>query len=242
VTDSLDQAKRAARELVWNRLEQAGAVPPGVHGHIPNFTGREAAAARLAELDAWQTACVVKANPDKAQLPVRVAALTAGKLLYMAVPRLATVNPFYRLDPAVLTVPFDVAASSSGASEAAPTVAVEEMQAVDFIVCGSVAVNRAGVRVGKGAGYSDIEVALLTEAGLIGPGTTIATTVHPLQVVDGELPEAEHDFSVDVIVTPDKVIRCGPARRPSGIYSHRVRSEGIRQLPILRFRLNNQQH
>lgn len=43
-------------------------------------------------------------------------------------------------------------------------------------MCGSVAVDRQGARLGKGAGHSDIEVALLKEAGLIGPWTTIATT------------------------------------------------------------------
>lgn len=36
-------------------------------------------------------------------------------------------------------------------------------------------------RIGKGAGYGDIEVALLAEAGLSGPETTIYTTVHDLQ-------------------------------------------------------------
>jgi NAD(P)-dependent dehydrogenase (short-subunit alcohol dehydrogenase family) len=35
------------------------------------------------------------------------------------------------------------------------------MRPVNLVVCGSVAVNRRGVRLGKGAGYSDIEVALL---------------------------------------------------------------------------------
>jgi 5-formyltetrahydrofolate cyclo-ligase len=46
-----------------------------------------------------------------------------------------------------------------------------------------------GARPGRGAGYSDIEVVLLTEAGLIGLSTVIVTTVHPLQVIDGPLPE-----------------------------------------------------
>ena len=50
------------------------------------------------------------------------------------------------------------------------------------------AVNRDGVRLGKGAGYSDLEVALLQEAGLIDRDTTIVTTVHALQVVDIALP------------------------------------------------------
>ncbi|MFK4268561.1 5-formyltetrahydrofolate cyclo-ligase [Streptomyces milbemycinicus] len=85
------------------------------------------------------------------------------------------------------------------------------MPPVDLIVCGSVAVNLEGVRIGKGAGYSDIEVALLQESGLIGPDTIIATTVHPLQVLDEILPEADHDFRVDLIITSDETIEC-PSR------------------------------
>ena len=53
-----------------------------------------------------------------------------------------------------------------------------ELQPVDLVVCGSVAVNREGARVGKGGGFSDLELALLVEAGLIGPETVVATTVH----------------------------------------------------------------
>jgi 5-formyltetrahydrofolate cyclo-ligase len=74
------------------------------------------------------------------------------------------------------------------AETAARKVGVEEMQPVDLIICGSVAVNRRGVRLGKGAGYSDIELALLQEAGLMRPETTIVTTVHPLQVVNRVTP------------------------------------------------------
>lgn len=228
-----DQAKQAIRERVWALLEQERAVPPGVHGRIPAFFGAEAAADRLAELPVWQSARVVKAVPDKAQLPVRARALTEGKLVYMAVPKLAEALPFYLLDPATLTVPPSEAASSKVAASVARKVGVDEMRPVDLIVCGSVAVNRHGVRLGKGAGYSDIEVALLQEAGLIGPNTTIVTTVHTLQVVDDELPETKHDFSVDLIVTPDEVIECGPQRRPSGLYWDSLSREKIEAIPVL---------
>jgi 5-formyltetrahydrofolate cyclo-ligase len=47
-----------------------------VVGKIPNFLGAEAAADQLAALPAWASAQVVKANPDKAQRPVRARALT----------------------------------------------------------------------------------------------------------------------------------------------------------------------
>jgi len=228
-----DQAKQAIRERVWALLEQERAVPPGVHGRIPAFYGAETAADRLAELSVWQSARVVKAVPDKAQLPVRARALTEGKLVYMAVPKLADARPFYLLDPATLTVPPSEAASSKVAASVARKIGVDEMQPVDFIICGSVAVNRQGVRLGKGAGYSDIEVALLQEAGLIGPSTTIVTTVHSLQVVDDELPETKHDFSVDLIVTPDEVIECGQSRRPRGLYWDSLSREKIAAIPVL---------
>jgi 5-formyltetrahydrofolate cyclo-ligase len=229
----INEAKQAARRRVWDLLERNAAAPAGVHGHIPAFVGADHAAARLAELPAWRAATVVKANPDRAQLSVRVQALRAGKLLYMAVPKLASAKPFYLLDPATLTTPFETAATSGGAPGAAELVGLDDMQPVGFIVCGSVAVNRRGVRVGKGAGYSDIEVALLTEAGLIGPATMIVTTVHQLQVLDEELPETEHDFSVDVIVTPDEVITCGPPRRPPGVLPDHLGHEQARDIPAV---------
>lgn len=71
----------------------------------PGFYGAEATAQRLAGLTEWQRASAVKANPDWAQLPVRVRALRDGKLLYMAVPRMAGLRPFFQLDPDVLDIP-----------------------------------------------------------------------------------------------------------------------------------------
>jgi 5-formyltetrahydrofolate cyclo-ligase len=124
----VDNAKQAARRQVWDLLERDGAAPPGVHGHIPAFVGADQAAARLAELPAWRAASVVKSNPDRAQLPVRVRALQSGKLLYMAVPKLASAKPFYLLDPATLTAPLETAATSTGAPNAAELVGLDDMR------------------------------------------------------------------------------------------------------------------
>jgi len=234
VAADIDRAKQAVRERVWALLDEHQAVqPPGAAGHIPSFVGSGRAAERLATLVAWRDARVIKANPDMAQLPVRVQALPEGKLLYMAVPKLATEQPFYLLDPTQLAAPFEDAASSTGAPSVAGRVGVQQMRPVDLIVCGSVAVNHHGVRIGKGAGYSDLEVALLTEAGLVNDKTTIVTTVHLLQVVDEPLPETEHDFSIDVIVTPEQVIQCGPARRPKGLHWDHLSQEKIAAIPVL---------
>lgn len=101
------------------------------------------------------------------------------------------------------------------------------------MTCGSVAVNRKGVRVGKGGGFSDIEFALLVEAGLITTDTTLVTTVHPLQVLDEELPETDHDFRVTRIVTPDEVIMCRRTRRPPGILWEHLDEEKTNSIPVL---------
>jgi 5-formyltetrahydrofolate cyclo-ligase len=233
VSAEVDDAKQALRVQVWDLLEREHAVERGVHGRIPAFTGAGAAAARLAGLPAWQAAQVIKAVPDRAQQPVRERALHDGKLVYMAVPMLADDHPFYVLNPASLTVAPAEAASREGAAGAAPKTGVDQMRPVDMVVCGSVAVNRNGARLGKGAGYSDIEVALLQEAGLIGPHTVIVTTVHPLQIVRETIPETEHDFSVDLIVTADEVIECGPPRRPQGLYWEQLSPEKIASIPVL---------
>lgn len=238
--DVINAGKQAVRERIWALLDAQGAVqPPGAAGHIPSFVGAEDAARQLSQVPAWDAARVVKANPDRAQLPVRVQALRAGKIVYVAVPRLEADQPFYFLDPAQLDLGSDLSdvAMGQGASETTPQVGTEQMPFIDVVVCGSVAVDRCGVRVGKGAGYSDIEVALLIEADLIGAGTTIVTTLHDLQVVDEPIPHGPHDFRVDYIVTPTQVLECPAFPRPRGVDWGYLRPEQLREIPVLsRFR------
>jgi 5-formyltetrahydrofolate cyclo-ligase len=235
--NQLEDAKDDIRTRVWANLEDAEAVPQGVHGHIPAFTGADQAANRLRALSEWRAAHVIKANPDRAQLPTRTHALNDRKLLYMAVPSLAGEQPFYLLDPTTLPVSAADAARSDIAKRVATTVDVEEMQRIDMVVCGSVAVNHSGARLGKGAGYSDIEVGLLVDAGLIGPWTTIVTTVHTLQIVHEPIPEADHDFRVDIIVSPEGLIHCNASRRPRGLVWKELPQQKITAIPALARRL-----
>ncbi|WP_435110268.1 5-formyltetrahydrofolate cyclo-ligase [Nocardiopsis synnemataformans] len=233
-TDQTTEAKNRLRQKVWDRLDTAHAGRTGpVRGKIPNFHGADRAAEHLAAHPRWQSAQVVKANPDKAQTEVRLAAVQDGKLVYMAVPKIAGTDPFYLLDPHALTVPTHLAVTGAGAAEHAPRTRPERMQPVDVIVCGSVAVNHQGVRIGKGAGYSDIEMGLLAHAGLVHEHTLIVTTVHTLQVLDEPIPETGHDVSVDLIVTPEGIITCPPRRRPTGIIWEDLEEEKIDSIPIL---------
>ncbi|RGD62016.1 5-formyltetrahydrofolate cyclo-ligase [Kitasatospora xanthocidica] len=232
MSNNVEADKSALRERVWSALDAAGAVREPAHGSIPDFHGSHEAAELLAQLPEWRTASVVKAVPDTAQEPIRAIALREGRLVYMAVPRLALPHPFFVLDPAELPSPAEAAANRRTAAASAPTTDVGAMRPVDLIVLGSVAADRSGARIGKGAGYSDLEYALLAEAGLVGPGTVIATTVHQLQLVD-RVPMTEHDVYVDLVITPTEVITCPPRPRPAGILWDHLTEEKIASIPAL---------
>jgi 5-formyltetrahydrofolate cyclo-ligase len=229
------RSKQAIREQVWSLLTERGVARfPGAMGRIPNFIGAEAAARRLAESPAWRAARVVKCNPDAPQLPVRVLALREGKRLFMAVPRLRQERCFLELDPRRLAGRERAAASIGGAARFGRPTLPKDMPKIDLIVAGSVAVDRDGARVGKGGGFSDLEFALLTELGLVGRWTTVATTVHPLQLVRAPIPMLAHDIPLDLIATPDKLIAC-PRRhkRPAGILWSALPEEKIAEIPVL---------
>jgi 5-formyltetrahydrofolate cyclo-ligase len=234
----IEADKQRIREQVWTMLQDArAALFPGARGRIPNFRGAAEAADRLAATPEWRRARAIKCNPDSPQRPVRLRALREGKRIYMAAPRLRERDCFWELDPARIAArDLARAATIAGASTLGRPVHPKRLPHVDLIVAGSVAVNRRGQRLGKGGGYSDLEFAIGREVGAIDGRTTIATTVHPLQVLDGALPVTEHDFSLDVIATPDELIRPSAAlrQRPPGILPAHLTAEIRRDVPVLR--------
>jgi 5-formyltetrahydrofolate cyclo-ligase len=232
-------AKDRLRNEIWRALVESGAAIGDPVGHIPNFKGAEQAAERLAGLDFWRAARVVKSNPDAPQIPVRLRALREGKTLYMAVPRLTQEKCFLELTGADLArrgVALEAAAPWQGAMQYGRAVAFEEMQPVDVAVTGCVAVTRAGGRTGKGAGFADLEFAMLREFGLVSAQTVIVTTVHPLSIVPPQrLPLEEHDTFLNWIVTPEEAIQTTVDRpQPGGIDWSMVRDDQLETIPILR--------
>ncbi|MFW6321063.1 MAG: 5-formyltetrahydrofolate cyclo-ligase [Halohasta sp.] len=226
--------KSDLRERIWDRLERDGIArfpfPP--HGRIPNFENHREAAERLADTEAWQRAETLKCNPDAPQLPVRRRALREGKTIYMAVPRLRDEQPFLRLDPDEID-DIDAATTVSGCSTHGVGVDPEEMPHIDLIVAGSVAVDEAGGRVGKGEGYSDLEFAVLREFDRVDESTIVATTVHDSQVVE-EIETDRHDVPLDLLVTPTRTIETGStAARPEGLYWAAIDDETIDEIPVL---------
>ncbi|HEY7105511.1 MAG TPA: 5-formyltetrahydrofolate cyclo-ligase [Acidimicrobiia bacterium] len=230
-------AKAALRERLWSELDRPGvARVPKPANRIPNFVGAEAAARRLAETEEWTAATTVKANPDSPQWPVRQRALVDGKVVYMAVPRLVEHDPFFLLDPACLADDARTASSIRGAARSARTVDIDALEPVDLVVTGCVGVAESGARLGKGGGFSDLELAVAAQAGLVDAGTVVVTTVHELQVLPaGEVPTTDHDLHVDVVVTPERVLRCRRSRSWSlpRIRWDELTEEKIAAIPLL---------
>ena len=224
--------KASARDHVWGALEdqKLGAYPFPIRGRIPNFRGAREAAARLFETPLLQQARRIKVNPDSPQRFVRAEALRRGIQVYVPTPRLA--GGFMLLDPAA--IPQDAiwkASARSNWDRYASPVALAALPEMDLIVTGCVAVTPEGKRAGKGAGYSDLEFAILRELGHA--PVPVVTTVHDVQVV-GDFPIDGHDQPLSMIVTPTRTITvASPLPCPDGIEWSKLPADALEAMPVL---------
>jgi 5-formyltetrahydrofolate cyclo-ligase len=234
-----DTRKDVVRRRVWDTLTETGAGVGETRSRIPDFVGADRAASRLAGLPFWQAAALVKSNPDPAQAPVRLRALQDGKRVYTPVPELVTDVPFVELDPERLRdqgIAFEDVMYAEGALAHGRPLHFEQMEPMDVVVVGCVAVTRSGGRTGKGAGFADLELGIFRELGILPTGTPLVTTVHPLQVVDeADVVMERHDSPLDWIVTPDEVIETKSVHpAPAGVDWSIVQPDQFENIPFLR--------
>lgn len=195
--------KQMLREKVWNLLKEMGLTHRETDfGRIPHFKGALKAASMLKNTPEWESSRVIFCSPDQAQRKVREYALKDGKAVIMASPKLK--NGYIYIDPDDVSGSKSSASTIRGAFRYGKT--LSDFPTVDLVVEGSVAVDLAGGRLGKGGGYGDQEIEHLLSEGAIKGETPIATTVHEVQIVD-EVPLEAHDRNINMIVTPERVIR-----------------------------------
>ncbi len=231
---SIDNVKVSIRERIWRIMEESNIAvfPRPVFGRIPNFKGADRAAERITQLKEWMRASVIKANPDSPQYYLRFKALSDGKTIIMASPRLK--SGFILLNP--LSIPsskLSYAATISGAFKYGSLVKLRDLPLIDLVVTGCVAVDKRGVRLGKGGGYAELEYAILRELGVISESTPVVTTIHDVQLVD-EIPLELHDLSVDYFATPTRLVRVEPrGYKPRGVFWELLSKEH-RNLEVIR--------
>ncbi|CTQ53300.1 5-formyltetrahydrofolate cyclo-ligase family protein [Roseibium album] len=242
----MDEARWAGRNLekddlrhrIWSGLETSGVNVGPAMSCIPNFAGADLAALKLATLPQWKLARTVKCNPDPPQIPVRLRALYDGKTVYAPVPELLKPFPFVRLDPEKLKkkgIQFELAATSQGFVEHGDPVEFEEMEMLDFVVVGCVAVSRIGGRTGKGGGFADLELGIFRELGKLRQETLITTTVHSSQVVsEDHLVMMSHDSALHAIATEEELIVTNTGYpQPAGVAWDMVQPDQYRDIPFL---------
>jgi len=225
--------KQAAREHVWERLdaEKLAAYPFPPRGRIPNFKGAAEAAQHLFMLEPWASARRIKVNPDSPQRFVRCLALERGVEVYVPAPKLA--GNFMLLDPKRIPPDaFQKASARATWDQYAVPISLDDLPHMDAIVAGSVAVTEDGLRAGKGAGYSDLEFAMLRE--LNHPAVPVATTVHDVQQVESFPPET-FDQRMTAIATPTRAWLTGanPADAPDHIDWSRIDAATLKAMPML---------
>ncbi len=180
--------KGKLREEIWNLMGEKGFTHRKTdYGRIPNFKGALKAANMLRDTPEWK---------------VREYALRDGKALIMASPKLK--HGYLYIGPGDASGRGSKAYTIKGAFQFGRTLV--DFPMVDLVVEGSVAVDLTGGRLGKGGGYADQEIEhLLGEKAITGK-TPIVTTVHEAQIVE-KVPLEPHDRKINMIITPERVIR-----------------------------------
>jgi 5-formyltetrahydrofolate cyclo-ligase len=194
---------------------------------IPDFEGSDRCVAAIRDLAQYRASHTIVVMPDNNLESFRECALADRKRLLVCTYSMA--RGFVLLDGAqVGSRDRSLAATLDGMERFGRRLSLWDLRSmgrVDLLVTGAAAVSREGVHFGKGHGYLDIEWGLLREIGLVSQDTPVVVSVHDCQVVDERIPHAAYDVTVDVIVTPQGVIRCRPLPKPPGIFWDRLPRE-----------------
>lgn len=134
-------------------------------------------------MEEFKAARNIEVNPDKALESVRALVMEADKVLYVPMPQ-SNKSFLKKLCFCEEDKPQNAKLSVSrwGLELLGKEVHFDENFHIDLIVLGSVAVSKAGQRIGKGKGYADLEYAILKELKIVSDATIIVTIVHQSQV------------------------------------------------------------
>ena len=191
-SNSTDSAKSSLRTRVRERLR-------GMDSHARAEAARHACERLAADARFTGASSVMLYMPMRSELdvtPLAQAALSQGKRV--SVPRTdsdrGTLTPVGIESVDAASMPQDAMGVRTPAS--GPEVAPESL---DLVVVPGVAFDRAGHRLGRGAGYYDRFLSRLS------PRTATAGICFDEQLVDA-VPHGDHDRTVDCVFTPSHTI------------------------------------
>ncbi|MDO8382977.1 MAG: 5-formyltetrahydrofolate cyclo-ligase [Microbacterium sp.] len=229
------------RALIRERLEQI-AVPDSrwhldVLKFVPDFAGSDRARDRLLAHPALASAATVFVAPDNSLTELVPRLLERS--IRVLVPTYGMRRGIVLLDPATVA-PNDRAFASTldGLDRFGvrlDTDALRSVGAVDALVTGAIAFTTAGIHVGSGDAYIDLEWGILATLGLVGEHTPVLGIAHDIQVVDTPLEAKPLDVTVDAVATPTRLVDTSAhPRRPVGIDAARLTNEHLDDIAYLR--------
>ncbi|TMW49191.1 hypothetical protein DOY81_005733 [Sarcophaga bullata] len=238
-TQTVEPTKRNLRVKTWKKMQdnKYGVNYRAIFNRIPGFVDSNKAAELLAETDEFKKANDIKVQIDRALYAAKLQTILAGKNLYLP----------GTFDSKALFLKVEVPADATPEKKTEilniqdfakhrTEISLENKVELDMVIIGSVVVSRDGYRIGRGNGFTDLDIGLLIEVGSITDKTVIATMVHDSQVVDN-LPTnlfQKYDSPVDLIITPTEVIRVAKRLpRPTGIFWELLSERRLKIVPVL---------
>jgi 5-formyltetrahydrofolate cyclo-ligase len=240
--------KDLIRQRVWPRLREVAYPDSRFHydfsSFIADFEGSDDAVEALTQQSCYLEAKVVFVTPDNCLEKLRYRALQDGKKVLVTT--YAIRRGFYLLDPWIIDT--DAKRSHSCLLDAMEQPGLgrkislaelrEQRLEIDMLVTGTGAINRAGIRFGKGHGFFDLEWAMLFMIGVVKVKTPCVAIVHDCQVLEEALIPEEFDTVCDVIITPSQIIQVGNShavQKPRcGILWERLQLNMLNDIPPLR--------
>jgi 5-formyltetrahydrofolate cyclo-ligase len=225
---SIADPREAIRRVVWSRLRGVGRPDSrfvyDFSNFIPDYPGSERIPDTLRSLPFWDRPGPVFVTPDNCLESLRTELVRERRPLLQTI---AVAMGFHYFPPGSVQPGLErFAGTLDGAMILAEQVDLDFVRSLGplaFVVTGACAVNRAGIRFGKGHGFFDMEWGILSELGVVGDETPVVACVHDCQLIDADLPAVGHDTVVDWIVTPTETIQVTDRiPKPIGIHWDRV--------------------
>jgi 5-formyltetrahydrofolate cyclo-ligase len=234
--------KEDARELVWRDLVKVAKPDSRFHfdfnEFIPDFDGSNLATQKLISMEIYKQAKTIFVTPDNCLERLRAQSIKDKKNLLVST--FGIHRGFVELLPENFdeNCVIDYLVLLDLMEEVGRPISLMEIQEkyhIDLVVTGASAVNKKGIRFGKGHGYFDLEWAMFYTIGAVSADTSVIALVHDCQFVDVELEASELDSLCDFIITPSKVYPIEIPRKPqSGVNWNKLQPNMLEQIPPLR--------
>ncbi|KAG7880010.1 hypothetical protein KL935_000630 [Ogataea polymorpha] len=213
--------KSDVRSNVWAQLIKVARPDSRFHFNfaefIADFEGSSEATSRFKREPSYTESKVLFITPDNCLEELRYEALKDGKTVLMTT--YGIYRGFWMLDPSKIDPQrYEYASTLDGMEKVGKQMTLRQLidmkLRVDVMITGTGAINKKGIRFGKGHGFFDCEWAMLYTIGCISKSTPAVAFVHDCQLLEQELQPEIFDTVCDIVVTNTQTIKADPVPKP----------------------------